>query len=187
MRLLDRTWGWVALRGVVALLLGGLALYRPGMRLLSLILLFGAFACADGVLTLVAAFAGRRAGAHRPVLLFGGIAGLAVGAFMLAEPHHAAVVPLNFIAAWAALTGLAGIVAGLRLRRPTACEWLRVIAGALAVALAVLLVGVPGASPLAVMIWIGAYGVLAGILLVVLGFGLRAGPGLASEAPPPAA
>ncbi len=44
-----RQWGWVALRGVVAVLFGLLALCLPGITLAALVLVWGAYALVDGV------------------------------------------------------------------------------------------------------------------------------------------
>jgi uncharacterized membrane protein HdeD (DUF308 family) len=53
---LGRNWGWVALRGLVAVLFGIGAFVWPGLTLAVLVLIWGAFALIDGVLSLIAAF-----------------------------------------------------------------------------------------------------------------------------------
>jgi uncharacterized membrane protein HdeD (DUF308 family) len=58
---LVRNWWVLALRGVVAILLGLAAFILPGITLAVLIALFGAYALIDGVLAIVA---GVRAAAH---------------------------------------------------------------------------------------------------------------------------
>ena len=60
LELLARNWGLIALRGAAALLFGLLTLFMPGITLAVLILLFGAFAIADGVFTVGAALRRRR-------------------------------------------------------------------------------------------------------------------------------
>ena len=50
----DSHWGWVALRGVVAILFGLMAMFMPAITLSALVLVWGAFALADGVLALIA-------------------------------------------------------------------------------------------------------------------------------------
>jgi uncharacterized membrane protein HdeD (DUF308 family) len=47
------------------------------------------------------------------------------------------------------------------------------LAGVLAVAFGLLLIAYPGAGALAVALWIGAYAVVTGILLIALAFQLR--------------
>ena len=55
-----RNWWVVLLRGLVAIFFGVLTWARPGISLAALVLVFGGFALADGVLALWAAVTGRR-------------------------------------------------------------------------------------------------------------------------------
>jgi len=45
---LGRNWGWIVLRGVVAVLFGVLAIAWPGITLAALVIVWGAYALADG-------------------------------------------------------------------------------------------------------------------------------------------
>lgn len=188
MHILARNWGWVALRGLAALPFGLVTLYRPGMTLRAFLLLFAMLAIADGAFTVVSAVVNRRGEPWWPSLLIGGIAGIAVGALTLAAPQTAALAPLYFIGAWAIVTGLAGIVAAARLRQILAGEWLLALTGVLAVLFGLTLVLFPQIGALTVMIWIGAYATVAGVLLLALAFRLksRARGRIAGEVPPTA-
>ena len=53
-------WWLLLLRGVAAILFGVLAFIWPGLTLVTLVLLYGAYALVDGVLSLWAAFQGGR-------------------------------------------------------------------------------------------------------------------------------
>jgi len=171
--MLARNWGWVALRGVVALLFGLLALFNPGITLAALIFLFGAYAIVDGVFAIVSAIANRRGEPHWVALLIGGIAGVVLGVLTFLWPGVTAMVLLYFIAAWAIVRGVAEIVAAIRLRHEITGEWMLVLAGVLSVAFGLVLLVFPGAGALALVIWIGAYAVVLGILLLALAFRLR--------------
>jgi uncharacterized membrane protein HdeD (DUF308 family) len=72
------------------------------------------------------------------------------------------------------MRGAAEIAAAVRLRRVLTGEWLLVLAGVLQIALGVLLAARPGAGALAVVVWIGAYAIVSGIVLIVLALRLRA-------------
>jgi uncharacterized membrane protein HdeD (DUF308 family) len=171
--MLTRNWGWVALRGVVAIIFGLLTLANPAISLAALILLFGAYAIVDGIFTIVAAIANRRAEPHWVALLLSGLVSIAIGVITFVMPGITATALLFLIAAWAIVVGIAEIVAAIRLRKIITGEWLLVLIGLLSVVFGVLLITNPGAGALAVVMWIGAYAVVIGILLVVLAFRLR--------------
>lgn len=169
-----RSWWALALRGFFAMLFGVAAFLWPGMTLQVLVLLYGAFALANGVFSLIAAFAGwgwdRRWGA---ALLLEGIAGIAVGVLTFAWPGITALVLLYLIAAWAVLTGIFEVVAAVRLRSAIRGEWLLALSGILSVVLGVALVMAPQTGALAVVWLIGTYAFLYGGLLLALALRLR--------------
>jgi uncharacterized membrane protein HdeD (DUF308 family) len=170
---LARNWGWVALRGVIAVLFGLLTLSRPGITLGALILFFGAYALVDGVFTVISAIANRRGQPHWVALLVGGLCGIAVGLLTFAYPFKTAIVLLYFIAFWAILTGAAEIAAAIRLRRVISGEWLLALGGILSVVFGCFLIASPGVGALAVAMWIGVYALVLGIFWLILSFRLR--------------
>lgn len=171
--LLTRNWGWVALRGVVAILFGLLTLFNPGITLVTLVFFFGAYALADGVFMVVSAIANRKNQPRWGTLLLGGILGIAAGAVTLLMPGITAFALLALIAAWAIIVGSVEIVAAIRLRKEITGEWMFVLSGLLTVAFGVILIVRPGAGALAMVLFIGAYAVVTGILLLALGLRLR--------------
>jgi uncharacterized membrane protein HdeD (DUF308 family) len=172
--LVARNWGWMALRGVAALVFGLLTLWNPGITLAVLVLLFGAFALVDGIFAVVASLTNRREEAHWVAMLVGGLAGMVIGICTFIAPGVAATVLLFVIAAWALITGIAQIAAAIQLRKVIRGEWLLALAGVLSVALGLLLVSRPALGALAVVLWIGAYALAAGVVLIGLALRLRA-------------
>ncbi|HZB27460.1 MAG TPA: HdeD family acid-resistance protein [Gemmatimonadales bacterium] len=170
---LTRNWWAIVLRGVAGILFGIITFFAPGISLAALVLLFGAYAFADGVLAIVTAV--RRRGTDRWwLLLLEGLAGIAAGIVTLLWPGITAIALLYVIAAWALVTGAFEIAAAIRLRKVITGEWLLALSGVLSIALGVMLVLWPGPGALAVVIWIGAYALVFGVLLVALGIRLRA-------------
>jgi uncharacterized membrane protein HdeD (DUF308 family) len=170
---LARNWGMVAVRGVVALLFGILTLFRPGISLATLVILFGAYALVDGLFTVWSAVANRRGEAHWVALLFGGLAGIAVGVITFMRPGITAMVLLYLIAAWAIVRGVAEIAMAIQLRKVLTGEWLLALAGVVSVAFGVFLFAYPGAGAVAVVLWIGVWAAVLGVLLIALAFRLR--------------
>ena len=169
---LARHWWVVALRGLAAVLFGVLAFAWPGMTLAVLVILFGVYALADGILGLITAFRGETQ--HRLALLLEGIVSVLAGLAAFAWPGLTALVLLYIIAFWAIVTGVLEIVAAVRLRRIISNEWALIIGGALSVLFGIVLLVAPGAGALAVVFLIGAYAIVFGIALLGLSWRLRA-------------
>jgi uncharacterized membrane protein HdeD (DUF308 family) len=184
MVLADRWWTLV-LRGVAAVIFGVLTFIWPGVSLFALVLLFGAYAIVNGVIDLVLA-ARKPAGEQRwGSLVFEGIASIVAGVLTLILPGITALALLVVIAVWAIVTGIAQVIAAVRLRKQIRGEWLLALAGVLSIAFGALLVLFPGAGALAVVLWIGAYAIVLGALLIALGVRLRSwGRSSTREAPP---
>jgi len=175
-RLLDqlgRNWSWIALRGVAAVLFGIIAFIWPGITLTALVIIWGAYALADGVLALVAAFKVRDRGKPMWTLVVVGILGIGAGIVTFLWPGMTALLLLMFIAAWALFMGIFQIAAAIRLRKEIEHEWLLGLSGALSVLFGVLMIASPGAGALAVVWLIGSYAIFFGILLITLGFRLK--------------
>jgi uncharacterized membrane protein HdeD (DUF308 family) len=171
--ILSRNWWVLLLRGIVAIAFGVLTWMQPGISLAALVLLFGAYSLADGVLGAWAAVAGRKEHEHWWVLLLEGLVGIGVGILTLFAPGITALALLFYIAIWAIATGVLEIVAAIRLRKEIEGEWLLILGGLASVAFGVLLVARPGAGALAVLWIIAAYAVVFGAILVVLAFKAR--------------
>lgn len=170
--LAGRWWTFVV-RGIAAILFGVLTFLWPGISLTALVFLYGAYALVDGAFNIVAAISKVRGRRHWWALLLQGIVGMAAGLIAFAIPGLAALALLYLIAAWAILGGAFEIAAAIRLRKQLTGEWLLALSGVLSIAFGILLMLFPGAGALALVLWIGAYAVVFGGLLVALGFKLR--------------
>src|SRR3989442_8747809 len=108
-----RNWWALALRGVLAILLGVAVVVLPGVTLAALVVLFGAYALVDGVLAIIAGV--RAAERHErwwsPVLK--GLAGIAAGVVTFVQPALTALALLYLIGGWGIVTGILEIVAAV--------------------------------------------------------------------------
>jgi uncharacterized membrane protein HdeD (DUF308 family) len=157
----------------VAILFGVLTIFRPGVTLAALILLFGAYAVVNGLFTIVAAIANRHGERHWVSLIVSGVLSIALGVLTFLLPGLTGIVLLYLIAAWAIVTGIAEIMTAVKLRQVITGEWLLIVAGVVSVLFGVFLAAFPGPGALAVTLWIGTYAIVIGILLVALAFRLR--------------
>ncbi|HET7344156.1 MAG TPA: DUF308 domain-containing protein [Methylomirabilota bacterium] len=168
-----RNWWALVLRGLLGIAFGVFAVLLPAAAFAALVLVFGAYAFVDGVFNIVAALRDSRGERGWWALLLSGIAGMLTGIITLAAPALAAVVLLYVIAGWAIVTGGLQIAAAVRLRRHITGEWLMALNGALSIAFGVLVMLAPLLGALAVVLLIGAYAFVSGVLLLALGFRLR--------------
>jgi uncharacterized membrane protein HdeD (DUF308 family) len=175
MILLAGNWWTFVLRGIVAILFGLLCFILPGMALLTLVFMFGFYAIVDGVFAMIAAFHWANAPTHRHwwVLLLSGFCSIIAGGIALFMPGLTAIALLYLISAWAIVSGVFALIAAIRLRQQIRGEWVYVVSGLLSVIFGALVALFPGAGALALIIWIGAYAVVLGVLLITLGVKLR--------------
>jgi len=170
---LAQKWGWVVARGVIAVLFGLIAFSRPGPMAFGMVLLFGCFAFAAGIATVVAAARSGRAGSNWGALLMEGLLSIAIGVLAVLWPASTALAFVWLIGAWAVLSGALEIASAVRLRKVIEREWVLGIVGALTIAFGLLMFYRPLAGGLAVVWWLGAYALITGAMMIVLGFRLR--------------
>ena len=170
-RNLAQNWWALVIRGVAGVLFGLGALVWPPAAVAALVLLFGAYALVDGIFNIVAAVRAPREGRRWGWLMFSGVIGIATGLITFFSPGITALALVVLVASWSVVTGVAEIVAAIRLRKQIRHEWLWILSGLLSVAFGVLLLVLPAAGAVALAVWIGAYMLVFGALLI--GFGLR--------------
>src|SRR4026207_1886926 len=98
---LARNWWAVVLRGVCAILFGLAAFAWPGITLAVLILLWGAYALADGVLAVIWSFMSRGRDSFPWGVFLAGLAAIVAGAFAVLRPGLPAAALPRLLAAWA--------------------------------------------------------------------------------------
>jgi uncharacterized membrane protein HdeD (DUF308 family) len=172
--LMARNWWLFAIRGVAAIIFGVLAWIWPGLALLTLVYLFGAFAIVDGVSALIALVRGephlRRHGWAVGII---GIVGIGAGIIAFIYPGITAIALLYVVAAWAIVMGIFQVLAAIRLRREVKGELWLAIAGIFTALFGVLLVVAPGTG-LVSLVWIvGIWSVVYGAMTLAFSWRLR--------------
>ncbi|HEX7335097.1 MAG TPA: HdeD family acid-resistance protein [Pyrinomonadaceae bacterium] len=167
------SWWALVLRGLAAIAFGVLAFVWPQITLTALVFLWGAYALVDGAFAIAAGVKSHGENKRWWVLLLEGILGVAAGLVAFLVPGITALVLLILIAAWAMVTGVFEIAAAIQLRKHIKGEWLLALAGVASVLFALALLFNPAAGALAVVWLIGAYSIVFGVLLIVLGVRLH--------------
>jgi uncharacterized membrane protein HdeD (DUF308 family) len=167
-------WGWVVFRGVVAILFGLVAFAEPASVGFVLILTFAVYAFVSGIAALVSAARGARA--HEPrwgTVLLEGLLYIVAGAVAVLWPGSTALAFVWVIGFWAIFSGVLEIASAIRLRKWIEHEWILGLAGAVSILFGSVMLFRPFAGALAVVWWLGAYAVVFGTLMIMLGIRLR--------------
>ena len=174
-----RNWGWMLMRGLLGLIVGGIAIVLPMAALGGLILVFAVYAAADGIAAIVAAFGAMRHNQSWGWLLVEGVIGLGAAAAALFLPGIAVISFIYIIGFWAIFSGISMLIAAFGLRLDPGRWWL-VFGGLLSLAFGAMLLFQPGIGALVMTMWFGVYALLFGIVLVIFAFKLRSLAGSAS-------
>jgi uncharacterized membrane protein HdeD (DUF308 family) len=167
-------WWVLLLRGVLAILFGIAAYAWPGMTLVTLLTLFGAFAVVDGIFNVFHAFSGRKEDERWWVLLLEGLLGIAIGVITFQAPEVTATVLILYIGFWAMATGVLRIILAVRLRKEIEGEWWMALAGLAGIVFGVFMVARPGAGALAVLWLVAIWAIVGGVCLVIFSFKVKA-------------
>jgi uncharacterized membrane protein HdeD (DUF308 family) len=158
--------------GVLAIVIGIIAVAWPGVTILALVIMFAIYAFADAGLQSMRAFSSRSAG---PVLghLLLAVVDVAAALFALAWPAPTAYVLVIVVAAWAFAGGIAEIAAGFQIGEGAGTRALFILAGLVSVLFGVLLFARPGVGAVTLALLFGLYALIYGFSQITAGVQLR--------------
>lgn len=170
MKTLTKNWWVFIVRGILAILFGILVVAWPIGGIFTLVILFGAYALADGILSIVFSFTHKE---RRGWLIFLGITGIAAGVVTLAWPAITAVALLMVIVAWAFVAGIAQLAFAFAFHTSVGNRVLLGLGGVFSIIFGIFLVARPGEGALAVAWIIGFFAVMLGIYHIIFGISLK--------------
>ncbi len=165
-------WWAVALRGVVAILFGLIALFMPGAAIGAFVLLFAAYMIFDGVFAIIAAVRAIRRHRSWGLLVFEGVVNLAAAAVAILWPAITVVVFVYLVGFWAILSG-GFLLAATFSHPPQQGRWLMAIGAVISIVWGILLFAAPLLGALVLTWWIAAYALFFGGALLALAFRLH--------------
>jgi uncharacterized membrane protein HdeD (DUF308 family) len=167
-------WWLLLLRGLAAIAFGAIAFFWPGVTLIALTYVWGAYAIADGIIAIGAAIAASGSDAGpRWWLGLSGIVGILAGIVAFVYTGMTALVLLMFIAVWAIIIGVLQLYAAGQLWKVIDNAWWLILSGLFSIAFGAVLIAWPGTGALAVIWTIAWYAVFFGCMLIGLSFELR--------------
>lgn len=172
-------WWLLLIRGILAVLFGVFAFTTPLLTAFAVVIVYGAFAIVDGVVSIVHGIRNSRVKRPWGWLVFNGVVGILAGLVALIFPFTFGLLAGLFIAyviAFAAIfQGVSGLAAGYSVAGSRALGITYGVIGIVfGIALIVVTFVVPPDSTLISLIWVaGFWAVLEGIVLMVLAFRVR--------------
>ena len=171
--LLARNWWAFAIRGLVAIIFGIIAIFFPGTAFLSLVLVFGVFALVDGIFSIASVFVSAAHTESWWWLVLEGAFGILIGILTLIQPVAMGIAWILIIAIWAIVTGILEILTAIRLRKTISGEGWMILSGILSVLFGLIAAFYPASGAFAIGLIIGIYALIFGITMLMLAFRLR--------------
>jgi uncharacterized membrane protein HdeD (DUF308 family) len=160
------------LLGILAVIVGIIAIAWPSVTILALVILFAIYAFIAAGLQAARAFSSRTAGPVFGHLLLG-LIDLAAGVVALVWPAPTAYVLVIVVAAWALAGGLVEIFAGFGSGETAGTRAMFILAGLVSVAFGVLLFARPGVGAVTLALLFGLYSMIYGFSQITAGVQVR--------------
>jgi uncharacterized membrane protein HdeD (DUF308 family) len=175
----------IGMNGALSVALGVVIIVWPGISLYSLVIVFGAYALARGILGLVMAIANSDMDG-RGWLVASSLAGIAVGVIVFADTGMSALALLYVIGAYAIVLGIAAVSAAFVLPLSGGDSALLGLTGVLSVAFGIVMFAKPGDGALAVLALIAAYAIIIGLSELIVAIGGKRAFGISDDRYAPA-
>ncbi|MBW9207667.1 HdeD family acid-resistance protein [Mumia sp. zg.B17] len=165
-------WWIVVVRGLLAVVLGIVALVWPGPTARVIIVLFGVWALVDGIIALVSIITGG--GRSWGWLLLEGVLGIAAGIIAFRAPVTVALALVLLIAFWSIMIGVLEISGSLQVRQVPGSGWGWLLAsGVVSIVFGILLFVWPDLGFATLIILIGIYALALGVVWLITAFMIR--------------
>ena len=166
------SWWAVGLRGLLGILFGLICLLTPGIAVGAFVILFAAYMLVDGVFAIVSGIKAARNGERWGLLILEGIVDIAAGVVAYLWPLITLVALTWLIAIWAIVSGALMLASAFTLNIDHG-RWWFALGGIASVIFGILLVIEPVVGAVVLTMWIGAYALVFGVVLLILAFQLH--------------
>jgi uncharacterized membrane protein HdeD (DUF308 family) len=162
----------LVVRGVLATIVGIIAIAWPNVTVLALVILFAVYAFMDAGLELARSFSSRDAGPVFGHLLLA-LIDIAAGIVALVWPGPTALVLVIVVAAWALVSGFFELVAAFGSGETAGTRAMFILAGLVSIAFGVVLAARPNIGAITLALLFGLYCLIFGVSEIVLGIDLH--------------
>jgi uncharacterized membrane protein HdeD (DUF308 family) len=172
-RILRENWWVIALRGVLGIVFGVLALFMTGVTIVSLVLVFAAYMLVDGAFSIAGAIRSRNRSEHWGWLLLNGIISIITAVLAFLWPLVTAVAVVLVIAAWSIVAGAVQLASAFRMAKGSRGRGWLIFSGIVSILFGAALVLSPLLGAIVLTWWIGAYVLVWSVLLIAIAFSVR--------------
>jgi len=171
------TWWIVLLRGIVLLLFGILFMFYPGITLITVMAILGAYWFVDGIFMIITSIVGHRQIKGWGWGILSGILGVLAGIIVMLHPVAGAVFTQIFLVYFMGFTaifkGVSEIYFGIKLRKEITNEWAYILIGIISIIFGVFILRNPDVGSNLLIWMVIIFSVAGGILLIVRSFQLN--------------
>ena len=160
------------LLGILAVIVGIMAIAWPGVTILALVILFAVYAFIDAGIQAVRAFSSGTAG---PVIghLLLGLIDIAAGVIAIVWPGQTALVLTIIVGVWAVVGGFFEIFSGFSAGETAGTRGLYILTGAVSVIFGLVLFGRPDIGAVTLALLFGLFNLFFGTMQIVRGVEVR--------------
>jgi len=167
-------WIVFVVNGVIAILFGLLALLVPSETILTMTIYFGLLILLGGLLMFYVSYKNLRAKKPYMLMMAEAIFAILVGAVIVFYPKSSIQIFMIMVGIWASIMGLFQIIVAVQMKGKVKNHSMFTLNGVITLVFGLLLFFNPMGAIKAVLVIIGLLALVAGVLLVYLGFRLRA-------------
>ena len=159
-------------RGILAIIIGLIALFWPGITIGAMVLVFAVYAFIDAGTEAVAAFSSRHAGSVVGLLLLAALDVIA-GVFAIAWPGITALALVWIIAFWAVITGVTEIFFAFGEGETAGERALVALTGVVSIVLGIVFLRRPDIGAVTLAELFGLFALISGVTMLVVAANVR--------------
>ena len=168
---IQKKWWLLLLRGIFALIFGFIAIFSPGMVLVTLLFYFGFVALFSGLFLVIEGIAIKSD--DRGMRILEGVLSILFGLLFIFMPGFVFSFVMYFIAFWAIIGGIMQIIYAIKLRKEISNEWLAILNGVITLIFGILVLTNILAGASALIMVFGFFAIISGILMIMLSFKVK--------------
>ena len=166
-------WVIFFVNGLIAILFGILALFVPIATIVSLTMYFGILLIVGGGIMFYASYQNMKAKKTYLLMMTEALLAILLGAVITFYPQDSLKIFLIVVGIWATIIGLLQIIVAAQMRKKMSNHGLFTINGIITLVIGLLLFFNPMGAIKALLMVIGVMALIAGVLLVYLGFKVK--------------